>query len=76
MHKLRDSNYGHPLGAPSKGKVSEMLPAFLTMTMHCNQDRAQNPSEHLKGYFLYCPVTQNVTLKTIQIMHLVRSSVL
>ena len=20
------SNYGHPLGAPSKGKVSEMLP--------------------------------------------------
>ena len=50
MHKLRDSNYGHPLGAPSKGKVSEMLPAFLTMTMHCNQDRAQNPSEHLKGY--------------------------
>ena len=45
MQKLRDSNYGHLLGAPSKGKVSEMYVAVLTMTMHCNQDRAQNPSE-------------------------------
>ena len=38
--------------------------AVLTMTMHCYPDRAQNPSENIKGYFLYCPVTQNITLKS------------